>query len=217
MKPFIQLILRNWQNALKNKVFRKNLITGLILFPVSLVITYLFFNHVEDSKGGIILNDWTLTVIPPEDVSFPIGFFLTSVTLLFFLRALIDPNMLLTFLFAYILLLYSRIITIEITGLLPPPGLIALKDPVSDVVYGSRFITKDLFYSGHTAYLFLLYLISYKKRDKYYMIFAVISVGILLLVQHVHYTIDIAFAPFFAFGCYWLAKKIIHYQGAYTN
>jgi hypothetical protein len=32
--------------------------------------------------------------------------------------------------------------------------------------------------------------------------------GFLVLVQHVHYTIDVVSAPVFAYICYWLATKV---------
>jgi hypothetical protein len=95
--------------------------------------------------------------------------------------------------------------------------LIDLKDPVCDMMYCSRTITRDLFYSGHTATLFLFYLCSSKKPDRVYMLLAAIAIGILVLIQHVHYTIDVLCAPFFASGCYRLSKKILTYQKAYIS
>jgi hypothetical protein len=138
-----------------------------------------------------------------------------SAALLFALRGIGNPNILLTFLFAIILELLARMVTITITGFLPPHNLIVLKDPMGSMLYQYRFISRDLFFSGHTAIVSLLYLCSLKKFDKYYTFLAVISVACLLLIQHVHYTIDVLFAPIFAYGCFWLSKKIIKSQNAY--
>jgi len=92
-----------------------------------------------------------------------------------------------------------------------------LKDPFGSILYPSRFITRDLFYSGHTAFLFQFFLCSTKKVDRYITFFAAITIGFLLLIQHVHYTIDVALAPAFAFACYWLSKRVIRYQHAYLE
>lgn len=206
------MIIQNWRNAWNYKAFRKSLISGIVLLAVMVVLTYYFFNYIQYRKQGIVLNDWVLRMLPAIDVSVFIIFLMSSVVLLYILRSAINPNMVITFLIAYILLLATRIITISITRLLAPPELIVLKDPMGSLLYPSKFITQDLFYSGHTATLFLFYLCSTKKIDKYYMLLATISVGILLLIQHVHYTVDVVFAPLFAFGCFWLSKRILHLQ-----
>lgn len=103
----------------------------------------------------------------------------------------------------------SRIITIYLVPLDPPPGLIVLKDPLTSITYGGLylFISKDLFFSGHTANLFMFYLRLQKKRDKQFALFATIAVGSLLLVQHVHYTVDVIVAFIFTYGLAVLAKR----------
>jgi membrane-associated phospholipid phosphatase len=68
---------------------------------------------------------------------------------------------------------------------------------------------KDLFYSGHTATIFLLAFCLQQKTDKVLAFFAGSIIGVLLLIQHVHYSVDILFAPLFAFLCYYTGKKII--------
>jgi PAP2 superfamily C-terminal len=79
---------------------------------------------------------------------------------------------------------------------------------LSNVLYGSSFVTKDLFYSGHTATLLLIYFNLKKKSDRYYVLLCTTCVGILVLVQHVHYLIDVVSAPFFTYCCYLLGARI---------
>jgi hypothetical protein len=212
MKTYIWLIKLHWQEAWRAKTFRRILIWGLAALVVLVVFTFYFFDYIENHAGGVVMNDWVLRMIPPEDVSNSIVFFEGSVIILFMIRSITNPGMVITFLMAYIFVLITRDITIDITQLRPPVGLIVLKDPLAGVIYRSKLINRDLFYSGHVSLLFLLYLCSTRKADRYYILFAVISVSILLLIQHIHYTVDIVCAPFFAFGCYWLSKKITHYS-----
>jgi len=206
------LIKQNWQNAWHNKTFRIELISRLLVLSVVVVFTYYFFDYIENLAGGVVMNDWVLKMIPAKDVSIPIVSFELSVIVLFLIRCIPNPSMVITFLLAYIFVVASRDITIGITQLRPPLGLIQLKDPIAGIIYRASSVNRDLFYSGHISLLFLFYLCSTKKADKYYILFAVILVAILLLIQHIHYTVDIMCAPFFAYGCFWLSKKIPHFH-----
>jgi hypothetical protein len=215
VQTYLHLIKQNWQNAWHNRAFKVDLISGLFIVVILLIFTYHFFYYIDHLPGGTTLNDWVLKKIPVEDVSFPITFLETSVIILFLIRSTINPNLFITFLIGFILILFFRIITIYISQFRPPPGLIELKDPIAGIVYKSAFIKRDLFYSGHVAILYLFYLCADKKPDKYYILFTVISVAILLLIQHVHYTIDVVCAPFFSFGCFWLTKRLKHFMGVH--
>ncbi len=178
-----------------------------------MVFTDHFFYYIEHLPGGTVLNDWVLRKIPDKDVSMPITILESSVILIFLIRSTINPNLFVTFLTGFIFILIFRIITIYITQFRPPVGLIALKDPIAGIVYKSTFISRDLFYSGHVAILYLFYLCSDKRPDKYYILVAVVSVAVLVLIQHVHYTIDVVSAPFFSFGSFWLTKRLKHLMG----
>lgn len=97
---------------------------------------------------------------------------------------------------------------IGLISLNPPAGLIPLADPITNQFYGQRYITHDLFFSGHTTTVFLIFLCLKKKTDRIYALSASILLGILLLVQHVHYTIDVLAAPVFTYAFYRIALII---------
>jgi PAP2 superfamily protein len=217
MKVYLKVVKQNWLVAWQNKVFKQSLFVGLILLVVTMILTSYFFNYIENTKSGIVLNDWILQRIPALDASVFIVTLMGSAIFLFSIRAIANPNIFITFLFALVLQLTTRIITISITEFFPPRGLIVLRDPMDSLLYQSRFITRDLFYSGHTAIICLLYFCSFNKRDKYYFLLTAMSVGVLLLIQHVHYTIDVVCAPLFAFGGFWLSRKILTSQCAYVE
>ncbi len=68
-------------------------------------------------------------------------------------------------------------------------------------------ISKDLFFSGHVATVFLLFLASSGWKYKFYFGLAAIVVAILILIQHVHYTIDVLLAPIFSIASYYIVRQ----------
>ena len=104
-------------------------------------------------------------------------------------------------------------ISITLLPLEPPVGLIPLKDPISSIFYGGTqvFIKKDLFYSGHTSIQFLIFLSLKKRTEKIVSLLATISIACFVLIQHVHYTIDVIAAIAFTYLIYRIGKWIAEY------
>lgn len=204
-------LMQSWKDAFANKIFKQKFLTSLILFIVVLIFLPFFFQYIE-KRNGIILNDFILKSIQPVDVSTAIFFIIWTISILMIVRAIHKPTIFILLLTSFTLLTVSRIISIYFVVLNPPADLIVLKDPLSNFFYGTTFITKDLFYSGHTATMFLMFLCLEKKIEKFMALLACFFVGILVLVQHVHYSVDVLVAPFFTymiyrFAKYWVAKK----------
>ena len=199
-----------WLLALQDFNFKRKLTVGLALLLIILTSLPFFFQYAEQ-REGFLLNDIILENIPAKDLSIPIFTIIWSMTLLIIIRGIQSPQLFLTALYGFILLFITRMITISAIPLNPPDGLIPLVDPISNSFYGKSFITKDLFFSGHTAALCLLFLCFQRKFDKSIALLCTIAVGLLVLVQHVHYTIDVIAAPFFTIICYVLAKKIVNW------
>jgi membrane-associated phospholipid phosphatase len=90
----------------------------------------------------------------------------------------------------------------------PPSSMIPLKDPFVQLFGTGKLLTRDLFFSGHTATLFLLFLVVDKKPYKQLFLFLTVLVAVSVILQHVHYFIDVLAAPFFTFGCFIIVKSI---------
>jgi PAP2 superfamily C-terminal len=197
----------NWTIALQQPLFRKKILAGALLLLIILISLPFFFQAIE-KRNGVKLNDWLLNCLPAYNVSLVIFIIIWSVALLCIIRAIQSPGIFMALLWGYILLFISRMISIWLVPLNPPANLIALIDPISNTFYGRHYITKDLFYSGHTATVFLFFLCLQKKSDKVIALISTFAVAVLLIFQHVHYTVDIVFAPLFTFLCYKLAVLI---------
>jgi hypothetical protein len=190
-----------WSEAWKNPVFRWKLLTGMILFIAILSALPFFFLAIE-ARNGRVLTDFVLELIPPRNTSVAVFFLIWSSCLLLIIRIFRDPHMLLVTLWSYNGVTLLRMACIGLISLNPPVGLIPLADPITNLFYGAHYITHDLFFSGHTTTVFLVFLCLKKKSDRVYALFATILLAILLLVQHVHYTIDVLAAPLFTYIVY---------------
>jgi hypothetical protein len=199
---------QTWPGAWRQPVFRKKFILVWALILPLLAAFPVFFQHIE-KRQGIVLNDWLLNQISVRNVSLPVFIFIWGAALLAIIRCIKNPQTLLLLLWTYLLVSLSRMLCIWMIPLNAPPHLIPLIDPLTNFFYGKQYITKDLFFSGHTSSVFIVFLGLEKKWDKILTLFFVVCIGILLLVQHVHYTIDILAAPVAAWLCYRLAKIIV--------
>ncbi|NQV76513.1 MAG: phosphatase PAP2 family protein [Bacteroidetes bacterium] len=194
----------NWQSS----DYRKKLIIGLILISFILLSLPYFFQAIE-KRNGISFNDYLLSWLPAYDLSIYIFTVIWSMTLFTLSRFKQDPNIFLTFLWGFILINLSRFVSIGLIPLNAPADLIPIHDPISNHFYGPKFITKDLFFSGHTAAMFLMFLCLKKRTDKILALLATIIIGISVLIQHVHYTIDVIMAPVITYFLWIGSKKIV--------
>ena len=197
-----------WSNAFKDTAFNRQFIIGIVVLIIILSFFPFFFNLIE-RREGYQINDWLLGKLPSANMSVGIFSIIWFCAILTITQAIKHPKFFLLFLWAYIFLCLSRIITISVFSLDPPSNLIPLVDPIANTFYGGTFITKDLFYSGHTATIFLMYLCLEKPWHKRVALIATVLIGVMVLIQHVHYSIDVVAAIPLTFGVYLLAKKFV--------
>lgn len=205
-------IVAMWKHWLKKPPFRNVLWVCLPLLLLVLFSLPGFFEFIEERKG-IRLNDFLLQNITPLNLSLPVFAIIYLVVLFSIYHILITPVSSLILIVGYTALLSIRMITLYLVALEPDPLLIPLQDPIIDrFIYPDTFITKDLFFSGHVSTLFLFYLAVPHRWLKWLILLATLTVSIMLLVQHVHYTIDIVAAPCFSLLCYQIAKRVVFHK-----
>jgi hypothetical protein len=197
-----------WVQAIRDPVYRRKLVIAVIGVIACLSGLSTFFQVVEQ-RPGMTLNDPVLDLLTPADVSYAIIGIIWLLMILVLVRCIQSPRLALLMLVSFCFFFLSRYITISLLPLNAPKDLVPLFDPLSNSFYGNSFITKDLFYSGHTASQFLIFFALTKKTDKLIALTGSIAMAVLVLVQHIHYTIDVLAAPIFAFFCYFVAKKLV--------
>lgn len=195
----------SWREAWTNVAFKSRLLLGIGVMGLLAFFLPVFFAEIEQ-RDGLMLNDELLNLIPSYDVSLVI-FIVLYGGILWLIRDVVkNPLTFLMVLWAYIFLCVCRIVTISLVPLNPPVGLVEMWDPMSIFFYHTKMITKDLFFSGHTSILFLLALCQQNTQRKRIGFVLVFLMAVLLLIQHVHYTIDILAAPVFTTLFWYLIK-----------
>ena len=160
-----------------------------------------FLKHVE-SRAGVVLPDPVLSLVAPVDLTW-LTFALIYLGLVAAIVVLSRyPSTLLLALQAYMVMVLFRIAAMYLVPLDPPPTMIALVDPTVETFGTGATLTRDLFFSGHTSTLFLLFLVVPGRLWKAVFAVCAVAVGVAVLIQHVHYAIDVFAAPFFAFGAF---------------
>lgn len=210
MKSFSNSINTNWSIAWKQSAFRWNFIFALLYFLIFPFKADDYFQWIQ-KREGIQLNDWVLNQLPAINFSYPI-FTIIYLGVIYLLVQLIKvPKKFLWFAWAFNLETTLRFLTIYCIPLNPPMDLIILQDPLAEIfIYGENLaITKDLFFSGHTAtMIFICVFLPTRFERKMAIIFTAILI-LLLLFQHIHYTIDIIGAIAFTLFSIWASKKYL--------
>ena len=192
---------KSWRKYLHNSKYLIEFIITLIL----LIGILIFFSHFIDTieaRNGIQLNDPILKLFAPINLSVLIFGIIYLSILIGIISLFNDPPQLIFALQVYVIMLAVRIVTLYLTPLNAPANMIPLIDPVVQNFGTGQLLTKDLFFSGHTATMFLLFLVMNNKKLKIIFFILFILVAAAVLIQHVHYSIDVVAAPFFTYAAY---------------
>jgi hypothetical protein len=182
----------NW-GAFFNK--KSNILEMVITLAFFYFISYMFKINLVwlESIKGVQLNDLFINWIPAQDVSVYVFVVLYWVVFYTYILLLAYPKLLkFTFQF-YIICLTIRLLMIYFVNLEPPINLVFLEDPIlNSTTYSGYKITKDLFFSGHAVSILVCYFVMPNHFIKRVIFILTFVLFLFLLMQHIHYTIDIA-------------------------
>lgn len=196
-----------WIEGYKLKNVQIKLLVSLIFLAAALYFYSAFLSFVE-ARQGFSFKDPVLNLFNPVDLTWLI---FTAIYLSLFAGIIIlvrNPVRLTLAIQTYSVLIIVRIIAMYSLPFDPPASMIPLNDPFVQLFGTGKLLTRDLFFSGHTATLFLLFLVVDKKPFRQLFLFLTIVVAVSVILQHVHYFIDVLAAPFFTFGCFIAVKSI---------
>lgn len=197
----------NWKTFFKNKSSRTEFIITVIAL-ISVMTVFAQFLLFVEQRHGVTLNDPILNLFNPIDLTWFTFSLIYLSLILFLINRIKKPQTLMIALQTYGLMVLFRFIAMYLTPFNAPQNIIVLNDPFVQMFGEGDILTKDLFFSGHTGTLFLLVLLVENRTLKTFFVIATILVGSAVLLQHVHYSVDVFAAPFIAYGSYRIIKKL---------
>ncbi|MCI0473495.1 MAG: hypothetical protein L0Y76_07920 [Ignavibacteria bacterium] len=195
-------MIEKWKEFFRWKYSVIYVASTLIVLVAFLMLFAKFLIFVEARPGAVLPDpvfQWfDAVVLNPLIFTLIYGSMLTC-----FIYLMINyPVRLLMSLQTYSLLLLVRFVMMYVTPLDPPAGTIDLEDPLIFVVGTGTKITKDLFFSGHTSTMFMLAMLTVNKKLKTVFIINTFIVAAMVILQKVHYAIDVLVAPFVSYTVY---------------
>ncbi len=194
------------RGLLSNKTWAINLIISLAVLYAAFEIQR-FAASIAERADTTPVHDLILDHIPTINLDPLLVALMYAILLcIFFGLASNEPERLPYFMKALALLFLLRALAINLTHLGVPPS--ASTDGTVDPLFSSYYYTQDLFFSGHVSSVFLASLIIRKPWLKWALTIGSVVVAIILLIMHVHYSIDILAGYFIAYGIYKISQKI---------
>jgi hypothetical protein len=193
--------LSEWRNELSEKNFKVILISTIVILIIVLTALSNFLTY-NDTLSGAAYIDPILKYFKPIDLTWFTFILIYSGLLVGLIILSRNPKHLIITFQSYSVMALIRISVMYSLPLDPVPDTIPLADPLVQLFGTGEILMRDLFFSGHTSTMFLLCLTAPNNLFKKIFLALTILVGLAVLVQHAHYTVDVLAAPFFAYTCY---------------
>jgi membrane-associated phospholipid phosphatase len=203
----IASLIESWKLFLSDSRQKKVVLSSLAITLLNVLLFGWFIRYNEHRIGYTFNEPLSAFILPAIDLTWYIFFITYGTIVLAVMYISIWPQLILRLIYAYNLLLIFRFLSIALFPLEPPKDMILMSDPfIETIVAHHEYIRKDLFFSGHTATIFLLAFLIPQKVIKYTLYLLAFIVGAMLVKQQVHYSFDVIAAPLFAYLCYYLSE-----------
>lgn len=192
------IVLKEWKLFLMSAT--------VIVICALIFIQFLKFHEPRIAEMGLLFNDPFFNFISAKNVSLFIFILTYGSVVLYITLNYNRSKQIPTLMVAYGILLLFRIVSMSLVPLKQPDDIVFLQDPfLNNFIYPGKIET-DLFFSGHCGLVLSMFFINTKN---WIFLIILVILGYLLMVQRVHYSIDIFGAIPFAFIAVWISKKII--------
>lgn len=205
----MKTIFHRYAEYFRNKQYLESFVVSLLFLVGSLIMNFYAGTYAQESQSSPV-TDIILSNTRVYDVD---GIFVYGglILIAFIILTIVAKPQRLPFIVKTIALFYIiRSFFISLTHIAVFPTHTAI-DPI-------RFINDftfsgDLFFSGHTGLPYLMGLIFWENKILRYIFIATsILMGTVVLLAHIHYTIDVFSAFFITYSIFHIAKKIFAWE-----
>lgn len=199
-------VLRRYRDHYTQSEFRRMMLFSSLFFICSMVAIFFAIGYATESASNPV-TDIMLSNIPVVNVGdlFVYGSlaFVLLTILVCFSHPKHSPFILDTL--ALFWLIRAGFVSLTHLGAFPTQTPINLDFNLG--VVATRFMTgNDFFFSGHVGWAFLMALLFWKEKTLRYLFLAwSVFFAAVVLLGHIHYSIDVASAFFITYGIYHLA------------
>ncbi len=195
------------------KKYTQLLIEAIILFCISVYVTHLASRFAE-LKASNPVDDIILSNIPVYNFEFLFVQMAIALCLFVVVLCIKFPKTAPFVLKSVALFIFIRAIFVSLTHIGPFPTKLELESNLLDFITSGN----DLFFSGHTGLPFLIALI-YWGHPYVRRLFLMASVvfGVIVLLSHLHYSIDVFAAFFITYSIYHIALKLFKADYVYFS
>jgi hypothetical protein len=192
-----------------NKKFLLSFFSGLALLGISLVIQFWVSGYVTRSGSGSV-TDVVLSNTRVYDVG---GIFVWGSVILTLIGLWVifrRPNFLPFVIKSIATFTLIRSVFVSLTHISPFPTHALINSTFfSSEAFRGIFTGNDLFFSGHTGVPFLLALIFWENKKLRFLFLSFSFIfAIVVLLGHLHYSIDVLSAYFITFTIFYICKYL---------
>lgn len=196
-------IIENYKASI-NKRYIAQIVSAFVLLFSGIVFNY--YSDVYAAKAASNpVSDIILSHTPVYNVDFFFIYGALAFWVFFIILCLIDPKRIPFSVKTIALFIIIRSISITLTHIAPFPN--QLKIDFGNKILDIFSSSSSLFFSGHTGLPFLLALVYWKDKVlRYIMLGVSIFFAVIVLLGHLHYTIDVFSAFFITYSIHALSE-----------
>lgn len=205
--------ISKYQLLLKDRYFVTHTVTAVLMLIGALAINFYAASYATFQASNHV-TDLVLSNIPVFRVTFFFIYGSIYLSLLIAALCLIEPKRIPFVVKSLALFILIRSAFITLTHLGPFPERLLIEEAgiawrfLGDRLFFTFFAGNDFFFSGHTGIPFLMAFIFWDNRFlRIFFFVASVLFGAVVLMAHLHYTIDVLSAFFISYTIYVIATK----------